>query len=577
MSQNQTYLNNMQSASSVYNETDSTLTSAANILNSAQTLASKDVSTTTGADQRSQDAPLVQSMITQMMSLANTQLNGQYIFGGNSTGSAPFVQNGNGIQYVGTSQGLSNAFDGSSIAPFTVAGGDAFGVSGAQVTGSTLGVGVTGNTLISNLGGATNNGVSLGSIQISDGTTTKTVDLSKASDLQDVINMINAAGTDITASVGANNQSITLSAGTTDQISVKDVGTGQTAEGLGILQSTPLAAGTALNGQNLNAKITSTTLLSSLNGGAGIGLAGLVIGNGTTSTTVNVPTSPGATVQDLLNTINSSATFANATINSTGTGFDVANTTSGVSLTIGENGGTTASDLGIRSYSPTTPLSDLNDGQGVDIATGGDFQITKHDGTTISVSLTGDTTVQDVINSINSVAGYSMASFATTGNGIVLTDNSAGSSGFEVTSINGSTAASDLGIASSSSGTTITGTDVNPVESTGVFSDLQALQTALEQNDTAGITAAAEKLTKDASQMTAVQGAAGAQASAMSARTTDLTLQNTSLKTMLANVQQVDPTTAISEFQQLQTSLQAAMEAAGQTINESLLNFLSSA
>ncbi|HEY1683574.1 MAG TPA: hypothetical protein VGG19_02330, partial [Tepidisphaeraceae bacterium] len=573
----QTYLNNMQSASSVYNETDSTLTSAANILNSAQTLASKDVSTTTGADQRSQDAPLVQSMITQMMSLANTQLNGQYIFGGNSTGSAPFVQNGNGIQYVGTSQGLSNAFDGSSIAPFTVAGGDAFGVSGAQVTGSTLGVGVTGNTLISNLGGATNNGVSLGSIQISDGTTTKTVDLSKASDLQDVINMINAAGTDITASVGANNQSITLSAGTTDQISVKDVGTGQTAEGLGILQSTPLAAGTALNGQNLNAKITSTTLLSSLNGGAGIGLAGLVIGNGTTSTTVNVPTSPGATVQDLLNTINSSATFANATINSTGTGFDVANTTSGVSLTIGENGGTTASDLGIRSYSPTTPLSDLNDGQGVDIATGGDFQITKHDGTTISVSLTGDTTVQDVINSINSVAGYSMASFATTGNGIVLTDNSAGSSGFEVTSINGSTAASDLGIASSSSGTTITGTDVNPVESTGVFSDLQALQTALEQNDTAGITAAAEKLTKDASQMTAVQGAAGAQASAMSARTTDLTLQNTSLKTMLANVQQVDPTTAISEFQQLQTSLQAAMEAAGQTINESLLNFLSSA
>jgi flagellar hook-associated protein 3 FlgL len=446
---------------------------------------------------------------------------------------------------------------------------------GGEVTGTSLSPGVTGNTLISDLGGATNNGVGLGSIQISDGTTTKTVDLSNCSDLQDVINTINAAGTDITASIGSDNQSLTLSAGASDQISVKDIGTGQTAADLGISQTTPLAAGTPLSGQHLNAKVTADTLLSSLNGGAGVGSAGILISDGTTTTTVNVPTSPTATVQDMLNAINSAATFVNASINSTGTGINVVNSTSGRTLTIGENGGTTATDLGIRSFSPSTPLSDLNDGQGVDDVSGADFQISKHDGSTVDVDISGDTTVQDVINSINTAAGYSMASFSTTGNGIVLTDNSTGSGGFEVTSLNGSTAASDLGIAGSTSSNTLTGTDANPVEATGIFADLYALQTALTQNNTQGITAAAQKLTNDATQVTAVQGTAGAQAKAMTDRQSDLSSQNISLQSMLSNVQDVNETAAISQFQELQTSLQAALEAAGQTVNESLLNYLS--
>jgi flagellar hook-associated protein 3 FlgL len=576
LSQNQSYLNNIQSASNLYSTTYTTLNGvSSDILNSAQTIASQNVGATATPTTRSDAAGTVQSLINQMLTLANTQFNGQYIFGGNSGSTAPFVANGNGIQYVGSTQGLSNAFDGSGLTPFTVAGSDAFSVLGGQVTGTGLSPGVTGNTLISRLGGATNNGVGLGSIQISDGTTTKTVNLSSASDLQDVVNMINAAGTDVTAAIGSDNQSLTLTAGGSDQISVKDIGAGQTAADLGILQSTPLAAGTPLSGQHLNAQVTASTLLSSLNGGAGISSAGLQIGDGTTTTTVNVPTSPTATVQDLLNAINSSATFVNASINSNGTGINVVNSTSGRSLTIGENGGTTATDLGIRSFSPTTPLADLNSGQGVDNVSGADFQISKHDGSVVSVDISGDTTVQDVINSINTAAGYTMASFSTTGNGIVLSDNSTGTGGFEVTSLNASTAASDLGIAGSTSSNTLTGTDANPVEATGIFADLTALQTALQQNDTQGITAAAQKLATDATQVSNVQGTAGAQAKAMQNQQSDLSAQNTSLQTMLSNVQEVNYTTAVSQFQELQTSLQAALEAAGQTIHESLLNFLS--
>lgn len=579
VAQNSTYLSNLQSANSLYSVTDSTLTSITNnVLASAQSLASSNASTTVSADARQQAAPQIQSLINQMLSLANTQYNGVYIFGSGPGNSAPFVANGNGIQYTGSAQPMSNSFDASTVMPFTVSGGDAFGSLDAQVTGAALSVGVTGNTRVSDLGGANQTGVHLGAIQISDGTNTATVDLSNASDLQDVISTINASGLDLTASIGADNQSLLLTPGTgTDQISVKNVGTGTTATDLGILQTTPLAAGSNLVGQPLDAKLTSATLLSSLNGGAGISSAGLLIGDGTNTTTVAVPASPTATVQDLLNAINNSANFVNAQINSDGTGINVVNATSGRSMTIGENGGTTAADLGIRSFSATTPLAQLNGGKGVGTVSGADFQITKKDGTTVSVDLTNETTVQDVINTINTAAGYAMASFATTGNGIVLTDNSAsGTASFAVTPLNFSTAASDLGLTTSSGGTnTITGKDVNPSESTGIFADLNNLLTALQTNDTAGITAAATSLAADQTRLTAVSGMAGAQAQAMQHRQDAIQDQNTSLQTMLTNVQGVDYTTAVAQFTQLQTSLQAALAAAGQTINQSLLDYLS--
>ena len=154
ISQNSTYASNIQTASSYYSMTDLTLGSVGTeVLAQAQQIASSDASNTTSPTQRASDAQVVQSLVNQMLSLANTKFNGQYIFGGGSNGSAPFVQNGNGIQYIGATQGLSNAFDSSTVLPFTVAGSDAFGVLGGQVTGTALAVGVTGNTNISDLGG----------------------------------------------------------------------------------------------------------------------------------------------------------------------------------------------------------------------------------------------------------------------------------------------------------------------------------------------------------------------------------------------------------------------------------------
>lgn len=217
-----------------------------------------------------------------------------------------------------------------------------------SIQGQALVVGVTGSTTISNLGGANQTGVRLGTIQINVGTNTADVNLSGESDLQDVINAINNAGLDLTASIGTDDQSLLLTPGiSSDRISVQEVGNSTTAADLGILQTTALPV---LVGQPLNAKLTSTTLLSSLNGGAGISNAGFLINDGTTTKSVDVP-SGAATVGDLLSAIHQSASFVTAQINSDGTGINIVDSSAGASLTISENGGTTASDLGILSSS----------------------------------------------------------------------------------------------------------------------------------------------------------------------------------------------------------------------------------
>jgi flagellar hook-associated protein 3 FlgL len=113
----------------------------------------------------------------------------------------------------------------------------------------------------------------------------------------------------------------------------------------------------------MNPRITPLTPLTQLRGGAGVDLAGLKITNGLLSATIDL--TAATTVEDLLNRINSSGTAVRAEINAAGTGINILNPTQGTAMTIAENGGTTAADLGIRSFHATTPLAQLNGGGGV--------------------------------------------------------------------------------------------------------------------------------------------------------------------------------------------------------------------
>ncbi len=85
--------------------------------------------------------------------------------------------------------------------------------------------------------------------------------------------------------------------------------------------------------------------------------------------TVTVDISSAKTLEDIMNAITGSGVGVTATINDTGTGINVTSQVSGCDFMIGENGGTTATQLGIRTFTSGTALSELNYGEGVSTST----------------------------------------------------------------------------------------------------------------------------------------------------------------------------------------------------------------
>jgi len=576
LGQQATYNSNLQKSQSQLSEVDSTLGGLSTLLTQAQTIASQNVGSDVSASARQSAAQIIQTLYSQAISTGNTKFEGSYLFGGDKSNQAPFVSVSGGVQFVGSTTILKNTADDNTLLPFQVDGASVFGALSSRVAGSAnLTPRLTPTTRISDLRGATSNGVALGTIQLGNGTTTALVDVSHADNIQDVANSINAAAVgNISAAISGNH--LVLSTTGTDNITVNDVGGGSTAASLGILQATGAGAGVSVTGASVQPQVTLLTPLSALNNGAGIDTTnGLIITNGLTSATISL--TGATTVQHLLNRINSSPAHVQAQINAAGTGVDILNPIQGTQMTIAENGGTTATDLGVRSFGPSTQLSELNNGKGIGAATSGpDFTITRSDGTSFGVSLTGAQKIQDVISRINTAAGGVgvTASFATTGNGLVLTDTAGGGGTLTVAPQNFSTAAADLGIARPATGNVITGTDVDPVETTGVFADLGKLRDAMNSNDQAGITAAATALKADMDQVTNVRGTNGAHIQELQSRQDSLASQKIATQAMISQLQDADYATTITKFTQLQTSLQATLMTAAKTMNLSLLNFL---
>ena len=571
-----TYTSNLQFAGTQLGEVDSTLGDLTGLIQQAQTTAQSNVGSDTTPAQRQAAAEVVSTLTDQVLSVANKQFNGAYLFGGTKSNQPPFTSSNGVIQFVGTSDTPGNIVDNGVTAPYSINGASVFGALGVKVTGTTnLTPAITDTTRLSDLGGAGGTGIHPGSIQLSDGTGTVNVDLSKADSVGDVINAINASGlTGVTATIGASGIQLSGSG----NITVNEVSGGSTASNLGILTKTGGGAGVGVNGQPLSPQINELTPLSDLRGGAGIDLSGLTITNGSTTTALNF--TGDTTVEGLLNTINGSKAGVKAAINAAGNGINVTNITQGTNLSVAENGGATAAQLGLQSTSPTTLLSSLNGGQGVRTSTStpptADFQVTRADGSTFSVSVSGLHTIQDVIDAINSADGGGgvTASFGTNSNGIVLTDSTGGSGTLAVTSLNGSAAAGDLGILKTASGNTITGSDANPVPSTGVFADLKNLQNALQNNDTGAINTASTALQNDYNQIVLVRGETGAKEQEVTSRQSQLSSESLATQSLLSNIQDTDLPTAITRFQTLQTALQANYAVTAKIMSLSLLDFL---
>ena len=104
---NAQYQNNADAATSFLSATDSTLTSANNLMQSAKQIAVQGANGTLSSDDRQSLADQVDGVIRQLTQLANTDLHGKYLFGGTQTQTAPYVAPTTGSDptptYVGNS------------------------------------------------------------------------------------------------------------------------------------------------------------------------------------------------------------------------------------------------------------------------------------------------------------------------------------------------------------------------------------------------------------------------------------------------------------------------------------------
>jgi len=119
MGRNIDYGNSWLSAS------ESALTSVQNILSDTKALCVQMASGTMGADQRSTAAETVQNNLDEIVSLANTNVAGNYIFSGSKTDTIPFDQDGN---YSGDSNAFTIKISKNSTIEIGSAGDAVFGM-----------------------------------------------------------------------------------------------------------------------------------------------------------------------------------------------------------------------------------------------------------------------------------------------------------------------------------------------------------------------------------------------------------------------------------------------------------------
>ncbi len=583
LSQQQQFRANLQFGDNELTAADSAIGELSSLLIDAHSIASQNVSNLTSDAERAAVAELVAGIREQLLIVGNRQFGGRFIFAGRDTASAPFITVAGGVAYVGDTGERLTRSGGGTTSIVNAPGHLLFrSLSDPIDSDVDLTPALTADVRLEDITGAAGRAIRTGTLVINEvgGVGSFNVDLTIVDTIGDVVDAINAAAaaaqSGLTASIV--DTGIQISTGSS-AVAISDTGTGGIAADLGINIDEPTSG--TITGLELTARVTRLTPVEALVHGDGIDLtSGFIVTNG--ERTVTFDLSDAQTVQDIVNEINGAGIYVYARINDDGTGIDVFNQVSGTSLTIGENGGTTATDLGIRTFDAATRLDRLNFGIGVTRRDGMvDMRITTASGDTVDVNLDSAVTVGDVIALVNTAAqdaGVSVtASFLTVGNGIQIVDATGGTEQLSVTSPNASAALIDLGLQDaqlSTDGTTLIGADVNPTQTQGIITALLDLERALRADDTRGISIAGEKLDGFTAEVIRIQGVVGARAQAMAAKGFQMEDAAITTEILLSDVRDLDYVSAVTELQSSLSQMQASLQSSSLILNLSLMDFL---
>jgi flagellar hook-associated protein 3 FlgL len=544
-----------------------------------------------GTEQARQDlARSIGDYINQFMAAGNGKTLSRHLFSGSRQLIDPYTFDGEFVEYHGNEGTLRSWVDLGRLFDTSLTGSDVFGGISAPVQGSVdLNPQLTEDTLLGAINGG--EGIARGgavSIAINTGPTTVTniVELDGAVTIGDVMRLIEEgapSGTVVDVNIVGNGLEINTTSGT---IAVREVAEGRTAHELGVFTNPSLPPTSTVNGADLNPVLLKTTRLDEFLGGALDTTSGIIVTNGGNSVTLDI--SAAETVDDLLNLFNGAGLGLLAEINDSGTGINVRSRLSGADLTIGENGGTTAGQLGIRTYSGETALADFNRGVGVPTAVDpadDDLRITARDGTQFTVNLSTATTVEDVIDLINSAAvgaGAAVtADLAATGNGIRLVDSSATITvDLTVDALEGSQAAHYLGFVpdgatqiSSSTGV-LQSEDRHTLEADSLFNTLLRLRTALLDGDQEEIGRSVERLDEDFSRINFARAEFGTRLQNLEAIENQLKDEDVQLRSALSQEVDADIIEAISNLTARQYAFEASLRTTASILQVSLFDYI---
>ncbi|MBI3038932.1 hypothetical protein HYY75_07785 [bacterium] len=448
----------------------------------------------------------IDQLLQYMVEVGNTDVGGEFIFGGNDVTSKPFEtidgQNPNmmkdvvtfglgedrkninaskilDVRYKGDEKKIQTEIEKGITLSKNVSGSELFFRQTPISNQPTFGDRLTPLTKMLPLDVLNNgSGVQKGSVVLTDENGVDTwVDLSRALRLDDVIYAINSTRG--------------FEAG------IEEVPS-DTAQALGLLKNA--GPTNTLIGQSDAAMLSTGTTLASLNNGSGVPPGFLNI-NTRDGKNHRVDISLAVTVNDVVNLINAAdgGTSIRAQFDMVHNRFEITDITGGTGdfsidskknqLYLKDLPARVATDLGILKnsgannqifstfdpalQSETTPISFLNGGKGIEK---GYIRIVGRNGVSTNIDLRAALTFQDVINSINLQAGgLQTASFDAVGKRLLITDNTAGASNFRVEEVDGlgnppaplpvrvrdaTTIARRLGLLKSSQGTAIAGDSI---------------------------------------------------------------------------------------------------------------------
>lgn len=572
ISQRMRHIGNLQFADSTLSVVDSTIGELSDLLLEVKSIASGHLGSGQEESSAQADAAAIDALLSRIVSLANRSHNDLHLFGGTSTGRAPLIDFAGGYRYRGIGEGMLTDLGLLNEIPLTMTGQDVFGSLSNRIQGAVdFTPNLTGQTLLEDLDGARGLGFEPGmlSITMTPPGIALEVDLTDAHDMDDVIAALEEQVPGV-FSIGARGLVVDVPVG----VSITIEG-GDTATDLG-LQGTWDNAGLNI-AASLNARLTEHSTVQSL----GLNLGTMRIEN--IGQQHDIDLSTAETIGDVMRMIDDLDIGVRMEISDSGNTLTMLNEVSGSSMSIGEvGGGSTATQLGIRSMQRSTLLADFNDGYGVDTVEGlADLRITLHDGSSFEVDLTGAVDVGTVIDAIDAAARAAFGDpppvtigMAADGNGIELVDGTTGSGRLVIESRNGSLAPEQLGLLGSTDGLTYTGEDRSRVAVESVFSHLMDLRSAMLSGDEGAVSRLVQKLEEDIERAAGARAQAGHRSRMVSDAMARFESRNIDDETLRSQLRDVDFTDASMRFAALQQQLQASLATTARLSSLSLMDFL---